>query len=67
MNPLLRYQAAKVCDPMESAGASGYVVKDFNEHKKKGISYWGDDLLKGFHLTKQQFTGKFYFCWIHTL
>ena len=62
---VLRYRAAKVCDPMEGSGTSRDVVEGLNKYKKKGISYWGGDLRNGFDLTKQQLPGKFDFCWIH--
>ena len=64
-NLILRYRAAKVCDPMEGSGTSRDVVEGLNKYKKKGISYWGSDLRNGFDLTKQQLPGKFDFCWIH--
>ena len=64
-NLILRYRAAKVCDPMEGSGTSRDVVEGLNKYKKKGISYWGGDLRNGFDLTKQQLPGKFDFCWIH--
>jgi hypothetical protein len=64
-NLILRFRATKVCDPMEGSGTSRDVVEGLNKYKKKGISYWGGDLRKGFDLTKQQLPGKFDFCWIH--
>ena len=64
-NLILRYQATKICDPMEGSGTSRDVVEGLNKYKKKGISYWGGDLRKGFDLVKQQLPGTFDFCWIH--
>lgn len=62
---ILRFGAAKICDPMEGSGTSRDVVEGLNKYKKKGISYWGGDLRNGFDLTKQQLPGKYDFCWIH--
>ena len=45
---ILRYGAARVCDPMEGSGTSRDVVEGLNKYKRSGISYWGGDLRKGF-------------------
>jgi hypothetical protein len=64
-NLILRYGARRVGDPMEGSGTGRDVVEGLNRYKHVGITYWGNDLRRGFDLTRQELPGKFDFIWIH--